>query len=666
MSKFFYARLAINNIRRNAQTYVPYIVTAIGAIMMFVIIGMMTNNTQLLKLRGGTTLRTILFFGTIVVGIFSLIFLFYTNSFLGKRRKKEFGLMNILGMDKRHLARVMFLETLIVAVISITLGILSGVLLSKLMFLVLLKILNFEVQLGFEFDAYFTLFTAMLFAGIFFLSLLNNLRQVQLANPIELVKGGQVGEREPKTNWPAFLLGLITLGSGYYIALTMENPITTIPAFFGAVVLVIIGTYCLFTAGSIWFLQLLRKNKKFYYHPQHFPNISGMIYRMKQNAVGLANICILSTMVLVMLSTTLSLYIGMEDVLRTRYRRNFELTASDIDSGAVQRIRDAVDSVLAKRGKAPQDIISYRYLALTAKQEGSSFATRKNDLDMFSTALKYVYFVPVEDYNALTNRSVVLEDNEALICSAREAYDYDSLSILGRTFTIKEKVDSFQGDGSSLVFLYSSYYVVVKDMDTVQEMYHKYTAENELYRPTISYYFGFDVDANRSESLAIHDDLVASAKQAIAGSGYVVVESAENARDDFYSLYGGLFFLGIFLGVLFIGATVLIIYYKQITEGFEDKHRFEIMQKVGMSRLEVKKTIKDQVLMVFFLPLIAAIIHIAFAFKPITKMLALFNLTNIALFIWCTLGVILVFGLFYAVVYVLTARVYYQIVSAKE
>ena len=391
-----------------------------------------------------------------------------------------------------------------------------------------------------------------------------------------------------------------------------------------------------------------------------------MIYRMKQNAVGLANICILSTMVLVMLSTTLSLYIGMEDVLRTRYRRNFELTASDIDSGAVQRIRDAVDSVLAKRGKAPQDIISYRYLALTAKQEGSSFATRKNDLDMFSTALKYVYFVPVEDYNALTNRSVVLEDNEALICSAREAYDYDSLSILGRTFTIKEKVDSFQGDGSSLVFLYSSYYVVVKDMDTVQEMYHKYTAENELYRPTISYYFGFDVDANRSESLAIHDDLVASAKQAIAGSGYVVVESAENARDDFYSLYGGLFFLGIFLGVLFIGATVLIIYYKQITEGFEDKHRFEIMQKVGMSRLEVKKTIKDQVLMVFFLPLIAAIIHIAFAFKPITKMLALFNLTNIALFIWCTLGVILVFGLFYAVVYVLTARVYYQIVSAKE
>lgn len=285
---------------------------------------------------------------------------------------------------------------------------------------------------------------------------------------------------------------------------------------------------------------------------------------------------------------------------------------------------------------------------------------------MFSTALKYVYFVPVEDYNALTNRSVVLEDNEALICSAREAYDYDSLSILGRTFTIKEKVDSFQGDGSSLVFLYSSYYVVVKDMDTVQEMYHKYTAENELYRPTISYYFGFDVDANRSESLAIHDDLVASAKQAIAGSGYVVVESAENARDDFYSLYGGLFFLGIFLGVLFIGATVLIIYYKQITEGFEDKHRFEIMQKVGMSRLEVKKTIKDQVLMVFFLPLIAAIIHIAFAFKPITKMLALFNLTNIALFIWCTLGVILVFGLFYAVVYVLTARVYYQIVSAKE
>ena len=666
MSKFFYARLAINNIRRNAQTYVPYIVTAIGVIMMFVIIGMMTNNTQLLKLRGGTTLRTILFFGTIVVGIFSLIFLFYTNSFLVKRRKKEFGLMNILGMDKRHLARVMFLETLIVAVISITLGILSGVLLSKLMFLVLLKILNFEVQLGFEFDAYFTLFTAMLFAGIFFLSLLNNLRQVQLANPIELVKGGQVGEREPKTNWPAFLLGQITLGSGYYIALTMENPITTIPAFFGAVVLVIIGTYCLFTAGSIWFLQLLRKNKKFYYHPQHFPNISGMIYRMKQNAVGLANICILSTMVLVMLSTTLSLYIGMEDVLRTRYRRNFELTASDIDSVAVQRIRDAVDSVLAKRGKAPQDIISYRYLALTAKQEGSSFATRKNDLDMFSTALKYVYFVPVEDYNALTNRSVVLEDNEALICSAREAYDYDSLSILGRTFTIKEKVDSFQGDGSSLVFLYSSYYVVVKDMDTVQEMYHKYTAENELYRPTISYYFGFDVDANRSESLAIHDDLVASAKQAIAGSGYVVVESAENARDDFYSLYGGLFFLGIFLGVLFIGATVLIIYYKQITEGFEDKHRFEIMQKVGMSRLEVKKTIKDQVLMVFFLPLIAAIIHIAFAFKPITKMLALFNLTNIALFIWCTLGVILVFGLFYAVVYVLTARVYYQIVSAKE
>ena len=662
MNKIFYPKLAINNVRKNAKTYVPYILTCICTVMMYYIMYALSTNQGLKKMVGGEQLQILLTMGTYVISFFSIIFLFYTNSFLIKRRKKEFGLFNILGMEKRHISRIMFYETLYVAVISFTVGILGGILLSKLMFLSLLRILQFKVQMGFEVSTSGIVATLILFGSIFALTLLNTIRQIHVANPIELLKGGQTGEREPRTKWLLVLIGIVTLGSGYYIAVTTEDPMAALQLFFIAVILVIIGTYCLFTAGSIAVLKLLRKKKSYYYKTKHFISVSGMMYRMKQNAVGLANICILSTMVLVMLSTTVALYVGMEDVIRTRYPRNIVISSEDFSDKYRQGVSDTVEKVLKEHQLTAQNTLDYRYVDLVAIKEGDVFDAEVKageGLSSVTSALKCLYFIPLEDYNRLTDRSVSMEENEIMIYSSRDSYREDTLSVLNKTFSIKEQLDSFIGDGSDSMQIISSYFIVVKDMDILKELM-KATATFGDNNAKSNACLEFDLKTSRKESIAVYEDI---RKALRIDYPYSDVESAAESRESFFTLYGGLFFLGIFLGVLFMMATILIIYYKQISEGYEDKDRFEIMQKVGMSRDEVKKIIRSQVLTVFFLPLLTAVIHIAFAFPVITKLLAVLNLTNITLFALCTVGTILIFTLFYGIVYAITAREYYKIVQ---
>lgn len=660
MNSVFYAKLAVTNIKKNAQTYLPYTLTCIGTVMMFYIVYALSVNPTLNKMSGGTQLQTLLNLGTIVVGLFSLIFLFYANSFLIKRRKKEFGLFNILGMEKKHIGQVVFLETLSIAVISLYVGILGGILLSRLMFLLLLKILAFEAQWGFDISFTAIKATLILFAGIFFLTLLNNLRQISLAKPMDLLRGEQIGEREPKTKWLLIVIGVVTLASGYYIALTTESPLSALFLFFIAVILVIIGTYCLFTAGSIGVLKLVRKNKRLYYKPNYFISISGMIYRMKQNAVGLANICILSTMVLVTLSTTVSLYVGMEDVLRTRYPRNIMITSRKVTDAYITDVRDVVSETLAKYDLEPENKLEYRYLSFVSQQAGDTFLTDYNGVTGIGEAIRVLYFIPSEDYSNFSGETVNLDEREVLLYSNQENYEYDTISVLDLTFTVKEQLDSFAGDGSDAMNLTESYYLVVKDMKVLEEIYQVQDRAFDGRGSEHTHYIGFDLSADSDDVIAIHQDL----RTALSSEEFLSnIESAEASKRDFYSLYGGLFFLGIFLGTLFILGTMLIIYYKQITEGYDDRQRFEIMQKVGMSQVEVKQSIRSQVLMVFFLPLVTATIHIAVAFKFVSKILAVLNLTNTVLFAWCTVGTILIFALFYAVVYSATAKVYYKIVS---
>ncbi len=625
----------------------------------------LSRDPGLNNMRGGYELKETLNLGTYVIGLFSVIFLFYTNSFLIKRRKKEFGLFNILGMEKKHIAKIMAYETLYVSLISLITGLLSGIFFNKLVFLALLKLLDFEVYMGFEISTAAIISTLVLFSIIFILNLLNTLRQIHVSEPIELIKGGNVGEKEPKSKWIITIIGLLALGTGYYLSLTTTDPISAISLFFWAVILVIIGTYCLFTAGSITLLKALRKNKKYYYKSNHFISLSGMLYRMKQNAVGLANICVLSTMVLVMLSSTVSLFIGAEDIMHTRFPRELTISTKNYSENTIAEVKNISNEVLQNHGIEAKNTLAYRFVALPALKSGDSFITdmdTREQIGNVSSNLRTLFFIPLEDYNSLMSETITLNEDEILVFSPKEPYKENTLSIFDKTFNIKEKTDSFVLNGADAMTVMSSHYVIVKDMSVIDEIYQKQLEYSTSFPPTSVFYLGFDMDGDKQQKLDVYEDISASLRYDYPDSQ---VESRENGRDSFYTLYGGLFFLGIFLGVLFIMATILIIYYKQISEGYDDKERFDIMQKVGMSPEEIKSTIRSQVLTVFFLPLIVSVVHVAFAFPFITRLLAILGLTNVKLFAMCTIFTIGIFGVCYGILYGVTAKVYYKIVYSK-
>jgi putative ABC transport system permease protein len=613
---------------------------------------------------GSEALKVILMLGSIVIAIFSVIILLYTNSFLMKRRKKELGLFNILGMEKKHIAKVMALENFYIAVISLFLGLLTGILLSKVMFLLLLKLLRFAVPFGFKVSTAAITVTVILFTGIFILTLFGNLLQVHLSKPIELLHGGNTGEKEPKTKLLLAVFGFITLAAGYTIAVITESPLDALGLFFIAVILVIAGTYCLFTAGSIALLKMLRKNKNYYYKTKNFTSVSGMLYRMKQNAVGLSNICILSTMVLVMLSGTISLYFGMENALRNRFPRNIEITATDISAADRDMLDKKINTAIDKSGTGIENKVNYRFINYNFKQNGSLFTfDRDGAYADYKNAI--VFFIPVDEYNKMQGTSVALSESELMVYSPNASYTDDKISFDNIGYSVKEALDTLNVEEHFSLRLDDIYYFIMPDEQSIHTIYNILTDGTGDWQGFI-YYYGFDVSGGAEQQTSLAGIISEQTADVKAGNGadiQVYTTCAESNKSEFLSVYGGLFFLGIFLGALFIMATVLIMYYKQISEGYDDKSRYEIMQKVGMSRDEVKKTIRSQVLIVFFLPLAVAGIHIAAAFKMITRLLAILNLTNVALFVWCTLGTILVFAILYSAVYVLTARVYYKIVE---
>lgn len=638
--------------------YIPYILTCIGTIAMYYNMHALSVNKGIDQIYGGEQLKIVLSLGKYVIAIFSVIFLFYTNSFLIKRRKKEFGLFNILGMEKKHISRIMFYETLYIGIVSLIVGICSGMLFSKLFFLVLLRILHLKVQMGFEVSQEVFLSTFILFGIIFLLTFLNTLRQIHLSQPIELLKGGSVGEKEPKTKGITAIIGTICLGIGYYIALTTKSPLSALTMFFVTVILVIIGTYLLFTAGSIALLKILRKNKRYYYKTQHFTTVSGMIYRMKQNAVGLGNICILSTAVLVMISTTVSLYVGVEDVLRTRYPRNIILEMEDVSPKQAVELDCMIEEETDKYNAKPYNVVRYRSLSFILQQNGNSFEKEQESSNSYA-GIAFLEFFTVSEYNEMMKDNITLKEDEMLLYEVYGKVPGDSIHFGAMEFHIKDRIEKFDLADSRLAMLVNTYYVVVPDMQTLEDIYMECSQE-DIPMGELSYYYGFDCEGNRNTQI----QLTNSMNNTLEESGYTgYAEGAEESRETFYALYGGLFFIGIFLGGLFLMATVLIIYYKQISEGYDDKERFEIMKKVGMSHSEIKKSIHSQVLTVFFLPLVTACIHLTFAFPIITKLLAVLNLTNVNLFIMGIIGTVLVFAMIYALIYALTARVYYKIIS---
>ncbi|MBS5585714.1 MAG: ABC transporter permease [Clostridiales bacterium] len=656
MHSGLYRRLAASTLKKNARTYLPYLLSACGTVAVFYILAYLALNS------GSGTTAFVMQLGAIVVGIFALIFLFYTNSFLIKRRKKELGLYGILGMEKRHIFRMMAYETLYCFLISVVSGLAVGLLFSKGVQLLFLHILQMPVQWGFAFSPSAALVTVLLFAGIFFLTLLSNLRQVHISQPIELLRGSQVGEREPRANWPLAILGIVLLAAGYALAQFVNNPIWAFILFFLAVILVILGTYALFTSTSIAALKLLRRNKTYYYQTKHFISVSGMIYRMKQNAAGLASICILSTMVLVMVSTTTSLYAGMNEMF-SWYTRDFYVhTYADSENGGYTPSAPS-RLILSQQGYEPLDEQVYSSLSFATVRDGEGGFTfvPQDDANAMEASVDDVMqftMLTLADYNLLVNNAYELAQGEVLLAAARgtDAFDQPQLRVFGLEFDVAANVaapDIYAADymGTEL------YYLIVPDAHTFWQIANleiQFYGNNATYVENV-YAFNVDADASVDEQAALRTDLLAQ--------GSVSVTCTALNKQDAQEFYGSFFFLGIFLGLLFLMATAMIIYYKQISEGYDDRARFELMQKVGMTAEEIRSSVRSQVLTVFFFPLVMAGVHIVFAFKMIAMLMSLLQLTNTTLFALTTVVCFFAFAAVYALIYAITARSYYRIVS---
>ena len=680
MSIGFYLKLAWNGIRKNKKFYTPYLFTCIGMVMMYYIVSFLSVNRQVMSMNGGETIQYMLMLGCGVIGIFSVMFLFYTNSFLMRRRKKEFGLYNILGMGKRNLAKILLRETLIIAAISLSIGLFCGILLSKVAELWMLKILAMDVTFSFQIEWNAVSQTFWLFGVIFLLILANSLRQIHLTNPIELLHSETVGEKPPKANWILAIIGVALLAGAYLLAVTIEDPISALIWFFVAVIMVIIATYLLFIAGSVSFCKLLQKNKKYYYKTHHFISVSSMTYRMKRNGAGLASICILCTMVLVMVSSTTCLYIGMEDSLRARYPRNINLdmtfdSLEKMNEGTADQIRQASEETAAQYGQDLSRVLNYRVAGLVGCIMGNQIFLDESSLTEFDwngySNVWQVFIVPLEDYNRLMGQNETLEKGEALVYTTKGAgYGEDTISIgNGEALRVKKEVDDFADNGVDAMQMIPSIYIFVPDFETVAA---PLLGEKNITTGTVSlhWFYGFDLSCEEEEQIAIAEDLRNYLRQMELENGAdclsASLESVEENRSAFFGLYGGLFFLGVLLGIVFLFAAVLIMYYKQISEGYEDQSRFEIMQKVGMNKREIKKSINSQILTVFFLPLLAAGVHLCFAFPLIYRLLALFNLTNLLLLILVTAVCYLIFALFYVAIYRVTSYAYYSIVSGRR
>lgn len=674
--KQIYGKLAATNIKNNKQFYLPYLLTGGMSVTMFYTMAAMAANEAINSVYGGNYVLICLRLGQIVIGLFVTIFLFYTNSFIMKRRKKELGIYNILGMEKKHISKVLILENIITSCISVVGGLAFGIVFNKLLMMLLYKLIKFDTPIHFTISKTGIVSSVVLFAIIYTMTLIYNLLQVKLANPIELLRSGNVGEKEPKTKIFMTILGILCIGAGYYISITTKSPVEALVLFFVAVMLVIIGTYCLFTAGSIAFLKLLRKNKNFYYKTSHFTAVSGMLYRMKQNAVGLANICILSTMVLVMLSASVSMFVGVEDELKNRYPSDINVDGYAMEIIDCSEIMEIAKSVVKEQGNTIVGEKSYFSLDVTCLLENNDFCGRE-DVEMTMSGfdwsdLYYLKFCTKETGEDIYEREFPDLNAGEVYILGYPAYEGETVSFFGEEFKVAESEEYFpEEDAYMSGMLGGVYYVMLPDETTLDTIFGKQQEAYGDYASNYMYHAYLDLDGTQEEKIQCGNLISEKINEVIYDENHPLygkcggfyTESRDAYRGEFYMMNGGLLFLGIFLGIMFLMITCLIIYFKQISEGYEDRERFVIMQKVGMSKREVKSSISTQIRLVFFLPIIVAAIHVAAAYPIIVRLLAILNLSNVSLFAACLAGTILVFGVIYFVMFKLTSRSYYRIVG---
>ena len=676
----FYIRLAKDGIMKNRKLYFPYILTCICMIMMFYIIYYLGFSADFTSVRGGDMLQSFLMLGVFVIAIFSLIFLYYTNSFLIRRRKKEFGLYNILGMGKRNLVKILVWENILTAALSIVSGLLLGIVFSKLAELAALRILGGKTGFAIRVEPKPVIVTAVLFLGIFLLIMLRMIFYIFRLRPVEMLKSENVGEKPPKANWILALIGVALLAGAYYLAVAVIDPLSAMLMFFIAVVMVIIATYLLFISGSVALCKLLQKNKKYYYKTKHFVSLSSMIYRMKRNGAGLASICILSTMVLVTLSSTVCLYAQTEDGIQKRYPHDITMELTSDDYSETEPYKEIVSEVLSEYGEEAENVEDFHMYSIAGFQYGDEFRLSMADYSETGAgdieSIRSIYMIDLEAYNRLTGENREMADDEFLLYPFKADYDYNTISITGcGTWNVELLEQQPFPVGAAQANAEGSYFIVAKDLSVIQriEEYRNSLAQEDdsLLVTYIEESYGFDLACDDEKQTEIYNTILerigalTSQENGVEYPHYFI-DSKAGGRIDYIAINGGLFFLGVLLGAVFLFGTVLIMYYKQISEGYEDQDRFDILMKVGMTRKEVKQSINSQVLTVFFLPLITAGVHLAFAYPLISKILLLMSATEESLLILVTVCCYLVFGLFYVLVYVITSKGYYTIVSGKE
>lgn len=673
--------------KSNRRFYLPYILTVIGTAAVFYIMAAIVSDPGSKELAAGTSngpmyVSMFMTLGMFVLGLFSCIFLLYTNSFLMKRRQKELGLYSVLGMSKTNIAGIMVFEALYIALIGIGGGIAVGILLTKLVSLALFRLMRLPVPFGFSVQPIAIIIVVLFFAGLILLTLLANLAKVGRSRPVELLRGGNVGEKEPKANWFLTIVGVLFLGAGYAVAMLVDNPGMAVAVYFLAVFAVIIGTYCLFTSVSIAVLKALRRNKRYYYKAKHFISVSGMLYRMKRNAVGLANICILCTMVMVMVSGTLSLYLGSEEQVNTFCPADVVVETTYYASSTEDHVYNEETGEETIEYHTPYDAAAMDawfedYFAAHKLTPSSAKAVEYYTFTAVDSEdhVSLVTAVTAETYAQLTGEAAPeLAPGEAL-AHVPSGYKFgDGLNFLdkdGNTLSIQfvgeAQLSSAQVELNTAILSQSEdddIVLVVPDTAALLELVAGQENGSYVWRGQ------YDFDASDEALAAMVDDYFAASSEGDGvDAGYydvLRIDLRSEAEQEVYGLSGGFLFLGVFLGIVFLMATVLIIYYKQVSEGYEDNARFEIMRKVGLSEREARRAIRSQILTVFFMPILVAAIHIAFDFNLVVLLLCLFSLTNVKLTALCTLGTLLVFCAVYAVVYALTARSYYKIVRPNS
>lgn len=688
MKKSLFLKFAWSNIIKNRYIYIPNILAGTGLIASFYILLTLSMDEQLANVRGGNSLLHIMPLGTIIVGILSFILILYTGSFLMKQRKREFGLYNILGLEKRHVGRILFLESAISALVSIISGLFAGIVLYKLCVLLICRILKVQTVLGFNYIAPKTLLLATVtFAGFYILNILLHRIQIARMRPVELLQSSQNGEKEPKIKWITLIIGVLSLASGYFIALATESPLKAIFMIFVVILLVMLGTYCLFMAGTIALLKFLKNRKNFYYRKRYMVAVSSLLYRMKRNAVGFASITILACGVLVMMSTTLSLYIGIEDYVKTNFPHQHTYAVDFYEGNednctryrlSEEEIRNIVEKATKRANLKISQSVFYSYLSCNLVLHGGEFITEPDMLvpNIIVPDGAVCVFLTAEDYEKLTGDQADISENEVLVYQpgGNNQKLKDSFVLDGHTFHIKRAIDDFPvlADSTQEEVTYDLFGIILNDDTILEEIYQfqskvyqdafviektlAFDLENLQHNADLLKYLEDETDKYQREKYNYGKDVE------LLPSRYDFTDRI-GARNDAYSILGSMLFLGLILSFVFIFVTALIIYYKQISEGYEDRQRYQIMQKIGMSGNEVKSTIRSQILLMFFLPIIVAAIHVSVAIPILLKLLRIFFLSDPALFIGCMAGMLLLFILVYIIIYSFTVKVYYNIVK---